>query len=131
MAGVHNMAQVRRAIMEIWNAGELDVADVLFTADYVNHDGLIPDVVRGPEAIKFSVALYRVAFPDLQISIEELTADDDMVWLRWIGHNIAPQPTRSRREMRGSLGGSMRIRLVAGQIVESWTDWDGLTGRDA
>ena len=124
MAGMQNMAQVRRAITDIWNTGDLAVADVLFTTDYVNHDGLIPDVVRGPEAIKFSVALYRVAFPDLRISVEELTADDDMVWLRWIAHSAPQEPTRSRRDTASSLGGSMRIRLVAGQIVESWTDWD-------
>jgi len=39
------------------------VADEVFSPDYTNHGGLIPDLVRGPEAIKISVALYRIAFP--------------------------------------------------------------------
>ena len=45
-------ALVRRAVEAIWNRGELDQADGLVAADYINHGGLIPDVVRGPEAVK-------------------------------------------------------------------------------
>lgn len=44
-------AVVRRAIEAIWNRGDLDVADELFAADYVNHHGLISDLILGPEAI--------------------------------------------------------------------------------
>jgi hypothetical protein len=63
MAGAHNAASVRRAVEEIGNRDQLDLADVLFAADYINHAGLIPDFVRGPEAITNSVALYRTVFP--------------------------------------------------------------------
>lgn len=52
MAEAHNAVLVRRVVEEIWNRGKLDVADVLFASDYINHAGLIPDFVRGPEAIK-------------------------------------------------------------------------------
>ncbi len=68
-----NEVLIRRVIDAIWNRCELDVADELFASDYVNHDGLVPDVVRGPEAIKISVVLYRLAFPDLHIDVEELS----------------------------------------------------------
>ena len=51
------------AVEAIWNRGALEAADALFAPDYVNHGGLIPDLVRGPEAIKVGVALYRTAFP--------------------------------------------------------------------
>ena len=40
----HNVAVVRRAVEEVWNQRDLDVADALFTHDYVNHGGLIPDL---------------------------------------------------------------------------------------
>src|SRR5688500_6322882 len=72
VSAMNNEALVRRAIEAIWNRGELGVADDLFAHDYVNHDGLIPDLVRGPEAIKISVAFYRIAFPDFYITVEEL-----------------------------------------------------------
>jgi len=115
MAEAHNVALVRRAVEEIWNRGELDVADVLFAADYVNHAGLIADLVRGPEAIKISVALYRTAFPDLHITIDALTAKRDAVLLRW---------TARRSTAPGTLAGLLVSRVAGGQIAESWMQWD-------
>jgi len=72
MAEQRHAALVRRAVEEIWNRGDLALADALFAPSYVNHGGLIPDLVHGPEAIKISVALYRTAFPDLHISVASL-----------------------------------------------------------
>jgi SnoaL-like polyketide cyclase len=110
-----NAALVRRAVVEIWNRGKLDLADVLFAADYVNHAGLIPDFVRGPEAIKISVVFYRTAFPNFHITMDELTAKRDAVVLRWTARSSAPQRT---------LKGIIVSRCAGGQIVESWTHWD-------
>jgi hypothetical protein len=45
-----NLVVVRQAIEEIWNQGNLDVADLLFSAAYVKAGGLVPGFVRGPEA---------------------------------------------------------------------------------
>jgi hypothetical protein len=109
-----NAALVRRAVEAIWNRCELDVADELFAADYVNHDGLIPDLVRGPEAIKVSVALYRRAFPDLHIAVDELTTDREIVVLRWT----------ARRQDQRLLTGTTRTRVSNGKIGESWTEWN-------
>src|SRR5919206_5003434 len=78
-----NAAVVRRVVERIWNRGDLPLADHLFSTTYVNHGGLIPDIVRGPEAIKVSVALYRAAFPRLFISIDGLEEDGEMVDVRW------------------------------------------------
>ena len=67
-----NRDLVRRAVEEIWNQGHLALADVLFAPTYVNHGGLIPDLLHGPEAIKSGVALYRAAFPDFYLTVEAL-----------------------------------------------------------
>ncbi|MEO7911744.1 MAG: ester cyclase [Roseiflexaceae bacterium] len=95
MAEAHNAVLVRRVVEEIWNRGKLDVADVLFATDYINHAGVIPDFVRGPEAIKISVAFYRAAFPNLHITIDALTAKRDAVLLRWTARSAAPAPAAS------------------------------------
>gem|GEM_PF-1548938 len=115
MTEAHNAVLVRRMVEEIWNRGDLRVADLLFTSDYINHAGLIPDLICGPEAIKISVALYRSAFPELQIAIDELTAKRDAVVLRWTARGSATQ---------GSLTGILVSRIADGQIAESWTEWD-------
>src|SRR5690242_19828039 len=82
MSAAHE-ALVRQAIELIWNRGDLDAADELFAPDYVNHYGLIADLVLGPEAIKVSAALHRVAFPCLHVSVDEISTVDDAVLLRW------------------------------------------------
>ena len=115
MPKIDTTALVRRAVEAIWNRGDLAVADILFASDYVNHNGLITDLVRGPEAIKISVALYRTAFPDLQISIGALTVEKDTVLLRWAARSHM-QP--------GTLTGLLVCRVADDQIAESWVQWD-------
>ncbi len=119
MVSVRLASLVRRVIDEIWNAGDLDLSDDLFGATYVNHGGLIPDLVRGPEGVKFSVAFYRRAFPDLHLSADDLRGNEETVILRWTGRATTDPPDRV-----GTLSGSTRIAAAGGQIVESWTTWN-------
>src|SRR5215208_2453815 len=81
---------VRMVIDEIWNQGTLDLADGLFASGYVNHGGLIPDLTRGPEAIKISVLLCRLAFPGVFIVEEDMLIEGDMVVLHWAAHSTHP-----------------------------------------
>jgi hypothetical protein len=124
MAEAHNAALVRRAVEDIWNRGKLEVADVLFAANYINHAGLIPDLVRGPEAIKISVAFYRTAFPNFHITMDQLTAKRDAVVLRWTARSSAPLAGSASSTTQGTLTGIIVSRCAGGQIVESWTHWD-------
>ena len=121
-----NAAVVRRAVERIWNGGDLTLADHLFDLAYVNHGGLISDVVHGPEAIKISVALYRTAFPDLHIAVDRLVTEGDMVELGWVAHTSwGAHSLHAEHFSQGeTLTGTTCSRLCDGQIVESWTTWD-------
>jgi predicted SnoaL-like aldol condensation-catalyzing enzyme len=122
----HNVAVVHRAVEEVWNQRDFDVADALFAPDYVNHGGLIPDLVQGPEMIKISVALFRTAFPAFRVTAEAVIAEGrDTVLLRWTAHNDASSGEQGR------LLGTTRSRFEDGKIAESWTCWDhdGVLGR--
>src|SRR5512136_2235440 len=79
------LALARRTFDEIWNTGNLDVADELFSPDYVNHDPTSPEVARGPEGVKQLATMYRRAFPDLRFIIDEMLAAGDKVITRWTG----------------------------------------------
>jgi hypothetical protein len=61
-----NKFVIRRSFEELWNKGNLSLADELFDPNYAHHDPSTPDVGRGPEGEKKRVALYRTAFPDLR-----------------------------------------------------------------
>jgi predicted SnoaL-like aldol condensation-catalyzing enzyme len=121
-----NAQLVRRVLEEIWNGADLDLADRLFAPDYINHGGLIPDLVRGPEAIKISLVLCRTAFPQFRVAVLDLVAEGQTVALRWAAHrratggaaSAAPDPTPD------PLFGMTFGRVRDGQIVESWTCWE-------
>jgi hypothetical protein len=116
---VYNAALVQRVIDEIWNAGNVDLADELFAPTYVNHGGLIPDLVQGPEGIKFSVAFYHAAFPGLHVEVNTLEVDKDAVILSWSARGQG-----SADASAAGLTGITRSLLSDGQILESWTNWD-------
>jgi hypothetical protein len=122
-------ALIRRTVREIWNEGRIELADELFASNYVNHGGLIPDLVSGPEAIKISVVLYRRAFPRLHVSVDELRTSDGIVTLCWTAWNSRPDDATQGNGVPaappGRLTGSTYIRCVDGKIAESWTTWNG------
>jgi steroid delta-isomerase-like uncharacterized protein len=126
MSASGDEALVRRAIEAIWNKGDFDAADELFAADYVNHDCLIADLVHGPEAIKISAALHRLAFPDPLVVVEDLSSDEGAVVLR----STARRGAASRSDGTApasdqkSLTAITRSRMAGGKIIESWTQWD-------
>jgi predicted SnoaL-like aldol condensation-catalyzing enzyme len=127
MAAEQNRRLVRQAIDEIWNGGHLELADRVFAPDYVNHGGLIPDLVHGPEAIKVSVVLYRQAFPRFQLAILDLLAQDETVSLRWAAHRTHGSDTLNGKPIDGAapLLGMTFGRVAEGRIAESWTCWEG------
>jgi predicted ester cyclase len=126
MLSSNNEALVCRAVESIWNRGDLDLADELFSPDYVNHYGLIADVVLGPEAIKISAALHRLAFPHLCVVVEDVSTDQGIVVVRWTasrGSSGRPDGRAVAAEQE-SLTGVTRSRFADGRIIESWTEWD-------
>ena len=62
-----NKALARHVIEEMFNNGNLDVADEHIAPDYVNHDPTMPEDIQGPEGFKEYVGAYCTAFPDLHI----------------------------------------------------------------
>ncbi len=82
----NNKAIVRRLFEELWNKGNLSVADQLFTPNYTHHDSSSPDFGHGPESERKRATLYRTAFPDLRLTIEDLIAEGDTVMARWSCH---------------------------------------------
>jgi predicted SnoaL-like aldol condensation-catalyzing enzyme len=121
-----NVALAYRVVEEIWNGADLDVADVLFAPAYVNHGGLIPNLVRGPEAIKMSVTLYRIAFPDLHITVEHMIAEKNLIAVHWTAYRARPGHLTgvAKAGNQETVTGMTLSRVAGGRIVESWTSWD-------
>ena len=74
-----NKAVSRRVAEEIFNGGKLDLADELYSPDYVLHDPSLPEDLHGPEGLKQATSTYRTAFPDLKATLDDIFAEGDRV----------------------------------------------------
>jgi steroid delta-isomerase-like uncharacterized protein len=72
-----NKAIARRLYEEVFEAGQLDVADALVAPD-CRDAGDLQDR-RGPERVKEVATMLRAAFPDQHWEIHELIAEGDRV----------------------------------------------------
>jgi serine phosphatase RsbU (regulator of sigma subunit)/predicted ester cyclase len=122
MSAEENKAVVRRLIEEVYNRGNLNVADELLAPDYVDHTWPAGKYA-GREGLKRSVAKQRAAFSDLHNTIEEQIAEGDKV-VSW----VISSGTHDRERFLGLAPSGERMtrkhifisRVVEGKIVEVW-----------
>jgi len=119
---------VRRLFEEVWNKGQVSVADELFTPNYNHHDSSTPDVGRGPESEKKRVTLYRNAFPDMRLTIDDILTEGETVVARWSCrgthkgdlNGIAPTGKQF------NITGITIARFTNGKMFEGHVNWDAL-----
>ena len=123
-----NKAVSRRVAEEIFNGGNLDLADELYASDYVLHDPSLPEDLIGPEGIKQYAAMNLGAFPDGHVTVEDQIAEGDKVVSRWTatsthtGDLMGIPPTGNRVEISG-----VTINRFSGsKIAEDWYQGDDL-----
>lgn len=117
---------VARLLIDIFNRGTLNDADAVLASDYT-YRGPGGDV-HGVAGWKQLAQMYRTAFPDVVMTVDEQIAEGDKVVTRFT----------ARGTHRGVLGGvapsgrfvtvpCMAIdRIVGGRIVESFELFDQL-----
>ncbi|HZO71329.1 MAG TPA: ester cyclase [Ktedonobacteraceae bacterium] len=114
-----NKAIVRRYV-ELWSTGNLDLADEVLAADFVDHAH--PEFTPGPESVKQAVTNFRAGFPDAQVTIEHLLCEGDIVAFRAVirgTHRAAYAgfpPTGKEIVFRGM----DFIRIADGKMAELW-----------
>ena len=121
-----NKTVVRRLFEEVWNKGNLPVTDELFAPNYAHHDSSTPDVGRGPESEKKRATLYRTAFPDLRLTIEDIIAEGETVMARWScrGTHKGDLSGIAPTGKQFSISGVSIARLTNGKMAEGWVNWD-------
>jgi steroid delta-isomerase-like uncharacterized protein len=121
-----NRAVAHRALEEVWNKGNLDVADEVYAAEFVQKDTSPP---ANLQTYKWYISSTRAAFPDLHITLEEVIAEGDKVVTRFSmtgthrGMYSGLLPTGRKVTVSGvSIG-----RFKDGKIVELWGLLDRLS----
>ena len=119
-----NKALVRRFVQEVYNRGNLDVADELLATNFVDHDFLSGEEV-GPEDYKRAITGLRAATSDLHFSIKEQIAEGDKVVTRCIGrgtHDRGVDPLGfAPTGNQISIENIAINRVVEGKIVKEWS----------
>ncbi len=126
MAIEENKALMTRFIEEVWNNGNLDVADEIFAPQATTPGIPLPP---GPEGAKVIARTFRSAFPDFHITIEDLVGDGERVAARFTqtgthqGVFMGAAPTgRPIRVTEIAV-----IRVIDGKVMESWYETDTMT----
>jgi predicted ester cyclase len=102
-----------RKIVEIFDKGALDLISSVIAPEYVDHQGLGGQELRGPDGFRAVVEAAR-RDEGVQVTVEDLVADEEKaaVRLRWSGVNQAGVVvTRETLDM---------LRFANGRLIEHW-----------
>ncbi len=109
------------------NSGNLNELHTVFAPNVVDRDPA-PDQQPGPEGFIHFFTGFRAAFPDLNISVEQLVADEENVAIAYTvtgthqGDFLGIPATGRQIKARGA----QIARFENGQIVERWGSSDQL-----
>jgi predicted ester cyclase len=121
-----NKALMRRFIEEVWNKGNFAVADELFHPEATSPSA--PQLPTGPEGVKVIATMFRNAFPDYWMTIDQLIVEGDRVVARFIQGGthqgeLFGIPATGKQVEFTEIG---ILRIADGKVVESWYEVDML-----
>jgi len=107
---------IRNHFEEFVNRQNLDIADVNFAPDFVDHGSDVPPgTPPGPKGAKQYVGGALKKFPNIHVNIEDVIVEGDKVVVRntWQGTDCG-----SGKQFR--FGGIVIWRVANGQLAERW-----------
>jgi steroid delta-isomerase-like uncharacterized protein len=121
----------RRLLEQSFNTGDFELIDQLVAPEALSHDPALPPQMRdlrGPDGLKRVVTMYRAAFPDVRMTVDDVIASGDKVVLRWHseGTHRGELAGLAPTGVHGSTTGISIDRWEGGKIVEVWAEWDNM-----
>ena len=128
MSEEQNAALYRRWFDEGCSQGNVDLADELYSVDYVTH-ALPPDLPPTRDGLKLFITALRAGLPDLQIPVHEVVAEGDRVMgrLSLLGTHDGTLLGIPATGKRVDVGLMIIARFdESGMWAEDWSAWDQL-----
>jgi steroid delta-isomerase-like uncharacterized protein len=128
MSTAENKRVIRRFYEEVWNRGNVAVAQETFAEDYMRHDLRPTQAEPGPEGQAKIAADFRRAFPDLTFLVDIVLAEKDLVAARWTaeGTHDGPWGNMDPTGKRVRFSGVNIFRIREGKVAEIWNHRDDL-----
>lgn len=124
-----NKTGSRRIFEDVFNKGKLAVIQEICLPNYLVHDPGVPNKeVRGHDGFSQYVNIFRTAFPDLSLTIDDQIAQGDEVVTRYTAHGthrgdlMGIAPTGKKITVTGII----LDRYSNGKLAESWNHSDYL-----
>ncbi len=116
-----NKAVAARFVNEVWNVGNLAVADEVLAAEFVRHNPASwePAQIEGIEAFKQYATQIHDLYPDFKVEVTARIAEGDLVATRW-----TVTGTNAQAQKQISIDGMSFDRFADGKIAEEWASWD-------
>ncbi|MCA1576916.1 MAG: ester cyclase [Acidobacteria bacterium] len=126
-----NKQILRRWFDEVWNKGRAEAIDEMFDENGIAH-GLADDPsgpIKGPSNFRPFYEVFRQAFPNLTIDIDDMVAEGDKVAARCSvrGKNEGELMGRAATQAPVEFTGMTIVRIADGKIVEAWNNFDFMT----
>lgn len=123
-----NKSVSRQIIEGVWQKNDWSTAEKYISPRWMNHDPQLPDMGRGPAAFRAGIEVYKSAFPDARLTIEQQLAEGNLVCTLWraIGTNTGNFQGMNPTNKKVEILGTTIDRYEGGQIVESWELYDAL-----
>ena len=120
MSAEENKALVRRLFDEVWNTGNVDKVEELYSPDFVADYRPYAPLRTGLEGIKEMVRRAWTTFPDYHEELEELIAEGEKVVARFLITGTqqgqwGPIPPTGKKLRFEEI---VILRLVNGKVVE-------------
>jgi steroid delta-isomerase-like uncharacterized protein len=123
-----NKAICNRFFEQLHNKGNFDVIDEVVHPNVVSHDPF-PGQVPGSAGLRNTMTIFRSAFPDLKVTVNDVIAEKDKVMTKFTATgthkgtfmNIPPTNNKISYEE------VVILRLKEGKIVEHWAVADALS----
>src|SRR5437660_5567397 len=125
MSAEDNKATIRRFYDEIWNKGNMAMADEVNAPDVIDHNPPI-GFPPGIEGIKQFGTAVRQSFSDFNLTTDDIIAEGDKVVARWTARGthtkefLGMAPTGKQI----TLTGMDIVRMSGNKIAEHWGQWD-------
>jgi predicted ester cyclase len=113
-----NQAAFRTVIAEAFNKGNYSVLSACFNPDFTEHQFGLHATIPGMQG---DIQFLRTAFPDFNLTIEDMVANGDKVWVRMtargtnLGGFMGPPNSKSFKIAVFDV-----CRFEDGKIVEHW-----------
>ena len=121
-----NKALVRQMVEEVFNRGNVSLADEFLAPDFVEREELPPGIPRDREGVKLLTTLLRSAFPDFKATLDDIVAEGDRVVIRqtWSGTHQGEFMGVPPTGKRVSFGVIDILRVAEGKCQEHWGQMD-------